>query len=757
MPSPFYGKEFTFTQPDGSQIKVKGWGNQHEAVFETFDGYTIVKDPTTGFYQYANLSDDKNYLEPTGVKVGLVDPEILGLVKHLRVSKNAAREMSFRPYLRMGSKSRWEERRESAKLSQQRAMLTPGLFSAPPREEKKGEYVGLCILIQFPDVPGNIPQSEVEDFCNKKDYDGFGNNGSVYDYFFDVSRGKLKYTNVVTSYYTAKNPKAYYSNPNIPNGMRARQLIEEALLDLKVNGFDFSQLSVDDQGYIYALNAFYAGPCTNNWSEGIWPHSWHLASPYDVGNGRKFYDYQITDIGSELDLATFCHENGHMVCDFPDLYDYGDQSNGVGIYCIMCAGGYDKKNPTHVCAYLKYKAGWGDNVTPLTDGEYIAKAGVNEFFIFAKNPAEYFIIENRYKENRDSSLPTSGLAIWHVDEQGSNEHEDMLPAKHYECSLEQADNRFDLEYRSNNGDVGDLFSAPHYTKFKSSTQPNSKWWDGTSSNLDVFEIGNPVKEMSFRVAKEEKGKIFQKTSEPNKAIPDNEYEGVRDIIKFDDEAIISSLKVGVDITHTYQGDLMLTLISPSGTIAVLHDRKGGRADDIKSTFDISSSPSLRNLLNQPLKGEWVLWVQDLANVDEGSINSWSLEIEGLISEGNVIEKEEIPAKDIPDGDPAGITSTMIIDALAQAKNVEVTVDITHTYIGDLIVTLVSPQGTSINLHHRAGGWQDNIIKSYTISTTPELGTLAEESIKGEWRLKVADLAGQDKGKFNRWSLKIIPE
>lgn len=752
MPYPFYNKEFTFTQPDGSQIKVKGWGNQHHAVFETLDGFTVIKDPLTDFFQYAKLSSDKNYFEPTGINVGVLDPETIGLAKHLRVSKDAAREMSLASDLRRGSRARWEERRERVRSAQRRALMAPGIFSAPPSEEKKGDYVGLCILIQFPDVAGNIPQSEVKDFCNKKDYRGFGNNGSVYDYFYDVSKGKLRYTNVVTSYYTAKNPKIYYTNPSIKIGIRARQLIEEALNDLKAKGFDFGQLSVDDQGYVYALNAFYAGPCDNNWMEGLWPHSSYLDFPYDVGNGRKVYDYQISDIGGELVLATFCHENGHMVCDFPDLYDYGYQSNGVGLYCIMCSGGSDDKNPTQFCAYLKYKAGWGDKVTPLTEGVYIAKGGVNEFFVCAKNPAEYFIIENRFKEHRDNSLPASGLAIWHIDEQGSNEYEDMSPAKHYECSIEQADNRFDLEHSRNIGDYGDLFSAASSPSFGDTTEPNSKWWDGTSSNLNIVEISNPGKEISFKFAKQ--GNIFRGTSKPGKAIPDNNPNGVRDVIVFKEDATVSSLKVDISITHSYQGDLRLTIVSPSGTLAILHDRTGGSSNDLKATFDISSTPALRNLLNQPLKGEWTLWVQDLAASDEGILDSWDLEIEGLI--GNVIEMEETPAAKIPDNDRAGITSTMTIDASSNVKNVEVSVDITHTFIGDLIVTLVSPENTSIDLHHQVGGAQDNLIKSYSSSTIPELGKLAGESTRGDWHLKVADLAGQDVGKLNRWSLRIIP-
>jgi hypothetical protein len=53
-----------------------------------------------------------------------------------------------------------------------------------------------------------------------------------------------------------------------------------------VKGFDFNGLSVDDEGYLYALNVFYAGSCPNNWSEGLWPHSSSLATPYALGPGN---------------------------------------------------------------------------------------------------------------------------------------------------------------------------------------------------------------------------------------------------------------------------------------------------------------------------------------------------------------------------------------------------------------------------------------------------------------------------------------
>lgn len=73
MPMPFRGKEFTFTQPDGQLITVKGWGNQFQAVFETLDGFTVVRNPDTGFFEYAAASEDgirlRAHASPQGAQV----------------------------------------------------------------------------------------------------------------------------------------------------------------------------------------------------------------------------------------------------------------------------------------------------------------------------------------------------------------------------------------------------------------------------------------------------------------------------------------------------------------------------------------------------------------------------------------------------------------------------------------------------------------------------------------------------------------
>ena len=501
MAAPFLGKRFTFTQPDGTKIQLRGWGNQYSAVFETLDGYTVVKNPSTGFYEIAQLSQDKSQLQAAPGSTGNLDGSLAGVPTHLRISREATRTETREKVLRMGGRRCEQRRKDNINLTENiRFLGAPAL--APPQRQIVGDFVGLCLLIDFVDEPRTITREEVEKFCNQPGYSGFGNNGSVYDYFLDNSNGRCRYTNIVTDYYRAKNPKSYYTDPNIAQGTRARQLIVEALSDWQAKNFDFTPLSADSGGYVYALNVFYAGDVENEWGKGLWPHASSLSSPILLAPGKSVFDYQITDISNELTLRTFCHENGHMLCDYPDLYDYDDPQvdsvgYGVGHYCLMCYGG-DNKNPTQISAYLKRLSGWAQNVTPIQHNQQISlSADKNEFAIFAKNSREYFILENRTQSGRDRELPDKGLTIWHVDETGNNDNDEMAADKHYELSLEQADGNFDLERAQNSGEPGDLYGQVN-KKFTDSTVPSSKWWNGVSSGLEITDISAPGTIMKFK-------------------------------------------------------------------------------------------------------------------------------------------------------------------------------------------------------------------------------------------------------------------
>ena len=67
---------FSEIQPDGTPISLRVRGDEHFNWAEDLDGYTVIR--TRGWYEYARL-DAQGRLAPTGIKVGLNDPEAFGL------------------------------------------------------------------------------------------------------------------------------------------------------------------------------------------------------------------------------------------------------------------------------------------------------------------------------------------------------------------------------------------------------------------------------------------------------------------------------------------------------------------------------------------------------------------------------------------------------------------------------------------------------------------------------------------------------
>ncbi|ARP72437.1 peptidase M4 [Streptomyces pluripotens] len=80
----------------------------------------------------------------------------------------------------------------------------------------------------------------------------------------------------------------------------------------------------------------------------------------------------------------------------------------------------------------------------------------------------------------------------------------------------------------------------------------------------------------------------------------------------------SNLKVGVDITHTWRGDLVIDLIGPSGTAYRLKNfSSSDSADNVNETYTVNASA-------EPANGTWKLRVQDQAAWDTGTLNDWKL-------------------------------------------------------------------------------------------------------------------------------------
>ena len=107
------------------------------------------------------------------------------------------------------------------------------------------------------------------------------------------------------------------------------------------------------------------------------------------------------------------------------------------------------------------------------------------------------------------------------------------------------------------------------------------------------------------------------------SIPDNDPTGITSAINVPDSLSVWEIACEVNITHTYIGDLIIKLISHSGTEATLHNREGGSADNINQTYYPTE------FRDENCCGTWTLFVSDNAGWDLGTLDSWTLTIDGI--------------------------------------------------------------------------------------------------------------------------------
>lgn len=91
------------------------------------------------------------------------------------------------------------------------------------------------------------------------------------------------------------------------------------------------------------------------------------------------------------------------------------------------------------------------------------------------------------------------------------------------------------------------------------------------------------------------------------------------------------------------------------------------------------------------------------------------------------------------------------------SRLKVTADIEHTFIGDLVVTLIPPAASGVGpviLHNRTGSGTQNIHKTYDSASTSGLAAFAGKNPKGTWLLEVADKDRRDEGTIKSFTLEF---
>ncbi|HYR27776.1 MAG TPA: S8 family serine peptidase, partial [Thermoanaerobaculia bacterium] len=105
--------------------------------------------------------------------------------------------------------------------------------------------------------------------------------------------------------------------------------------------------------------------------------------------------------------------------------------------------------------------------------------------------------------------------------------------------------------------------------------------------------------------------------------------------------------------------------------------------------------------------------------------------------------------DIPDVG-AVVTSALDIADQGRINEIRIQVDIRHTYIGDLRVDLVAPDGTAVALHSNSGGSARDLVRTFAVADTPALQPLTGRPVAGRWELRVRDSFRLDVGRINSW-------
>jgi subtilisin-like proprotein convertase family protein len=228
---------------------------------------------------------------------------------------------------------------------------------------------------------------------------------------------------------------------------------------------------------------------------------------------------------------------------------------------------------------------------------------------------------------------------------------------------------------------------------------------------------------------------------------------------------------------------------------VPYTNNNGMVTDQLYVNNVTASPlvveeALAAFIGEDPNGEWLLTISDDATNDGGALNGWALEVTGLRAVPTSLGgggSNTTPVSITATGTPV-VTSTLTLSGLPTfLTDLNFSTAISHTFPGDLDMTLRSPQGTIVTFSTDNGSTNDNVFAGtvwdddanpggqvpytnnnglvtdhlYVINViasplVPEeaFGAFIGEDPNGEWLLTIADDANADGGSLNQWSLEV---
>jgi len=236
--------------------------------------------------------------------------------------------------------------------------------------------------------------------------------------------------------------------------------------------------------------------------------------------------------------------------------------------------------------------------------------------------------------------------------------------------------------------------------------------------------------------------IFARKRIINETIPDNDIQGLVDKLYVERKGALKSLKLGVNISHPYVGDLSLTIESPSGTRVELLESSDNQAQNLTRTFEASGP--LKKFFGEKVEGEWILNVVDGAKRDIGKLHSWEL-VFSLEEE----QTEIMLSKDAKNP----LRSQQFCPQRGKVRSMKALVELEETGNEALAVHLVSPAGESEELFRREKLKKESKELHFSKSfSEKDLKVFKGKEAEGLWTLEIMSKA--NKGKLKKWSLDL---
>lgn len=400
-----YRMPYQLIQPDGRIVECFITGDEFFRTIHDENDFTIVQYPEDGFFYYAVKHN--NELLPSKYIAGLDNPSKSGLVPGLRITPSEYRGI-VRKYNEDG-----------------RQRIKPMNVSAV----SSGVLTNIVVYVRF--------KGESEFAKSRHDFSKIlesTSQASLYDYFDEVSYGKLKLKSVqypecdstVSVSYEDIYPRSYYrpynatTNPDgytNEDGDREQAMVKRAIDAISSQIPADILVDADGDRYVDNVTIVVKGNA-DGWGNLLWPHQWWLYKQTATLLGKRVGNY-IFITENMYNVKTMCHEMFHVI-GAPDLYHYSD--NGIdpaGAWDLMQSGG------GHPLAYMKWKysnKSWIANIPEITQsGEYtlldLTSATRNCFKI--KSPYssnEYVVVEYRRRKGLyESNLPQTGMLVYRIN------------------------------------------------------------------------------------------------------------------------------------------------------------------------------------------------------------------------------------------------------------------------------------------------------------------------------------------------------